>query len=70
MTPPELRRHCELDAECQGLLEQAHRHLGLSARGWDRCVRLARTIADLEGDARIAPDHINEAVERRRRPDP
>jgi magnesium chelatase family protein len=70
MTPPELRRHCELDAECQGLLEQAHRHLGLSARGWDRCVRLARTIADLEGEARIAPDHINEAVERRRRPDP
>jgi magnesium chelatase family protein len=70
MTPAELRLHCELDADCQGQLEQAHRHLGLSARGWDRCVRLARTIADLEGEARIAPDHINEAVERRRRPDP
>jgi magnesium chelatase family protein len=70
MTPAELRQHCELDAECRSLLEQAHRQLGLSARGWDRCVRLARTIADLEGQARITPDHLTEAVERRRRPYP
>jgi magnesium chelatase family protein len=70
MTPAELRRHCELDEECQRLLRDAHRRLGLSARGWDRCVRLARTIADLAGDERIAPQHISEAIERRRRPDP
>jgi magnesium chelatase family protein len=68
MNPAELRAHCELDEECRSLLEQAHRQLGLSARGWDRCVRLARTIADLEGVARIAPDHVSEAVERRRPP--
>jgi magnesium chelatase family protein len=69
MTPAEVRRHCELDPECQSLLEQAHRRLGLSARGWDRCVRLGRTIADLEGEARITPRHLTEAIDRRRRPD-
>jgi magnesium chelatase family protein len=70
MTPAELRRHCELDDESKSLLEQAHRQLGLSARGWDRCVRLARTIADLDGEAGIVRDHVSEAIERRRRPDP
>jgi magnesium chelatase family protein len=67
MTPSELRRSCELTAECRRTLEDAHRQLGLSARGWDRCIRLARTIADLEGAPRIAPDHVSEAIERRRR---
>jgi magnesium chelatase family protein len=70
MTPAEVRRHCELDAQSKRTLEQAHRQLGLSARGWDRCVRLARTIADLAGEARIAPEHVAEAIDRRRRPDP
>ena len=70
MTPAELRRLCELDEDCQRLLREAHRRLGLSARGWDRCVRLARTIADLTGEERIAPQHVSEAIERRRRPDP
>jgi magnesium chelatase family protein len=70
MTPAELRRHCELDGESQELLQDAHRRLGLSARGWDRCVRLARTIADLVGEERIAPQHVTEAIARRRRPDP
>jgi magnesium chelatase family protein len=70
MTPAELRRHCELDAEAKTLLEQAHRRLGLSARGWDRCLRLARTIADLAAEPRIAPNHVTEAIDRRRRPDP
>jgi magnesium chelatase family protein len=70
MTPGELRRHCELDGESQRLLRDAHRQLGLSARGWDRCVRLARTIADLAGEERIVPQHVSEAVDRRRRPDP
>jgi magnesium chelatase family protein len=69
MRPAEVTRHCELDAESRRMLEDAHRKLGLSARGWDRCVRLARTIADLDGEAGIAPDHVTEAIERRRRPD-
>jgi magnesium chelatase family protein len=70
MTPAEVREHCELDGEGRELLEQAHRQLGLSARGWDRCLRLARTIADLAGEPRIAPVHVREAIEKRRRPDP
>ena len=54
MTPAEVRLHCGLDAESQRTLERAHRKLRLSARGWDRCVRLARTIADLAGESRIS----------------
>jgi magnesium chelatase family protein len=69
MTPAEVREHCELDLKGRGLLEQAHRQLGLSARGWDRCLRLARTIADLDGEARVSPEHVTEAVARRRRPE-
>jgi magnesium chelatase family protein len=70
MTPSEVREHCELDREGWGLLEQAHRQLALSARGWDRCLRLARTIADLGGEARVSREHVTEAVARRRRPEP
>jgi magnesium chelatase family protein len=69
MTPSELRRHCMLDVPSRRLLEDAHRSLGLSARGWDRCLRLARTIADLAGEERIGEGHVSEAIERRRRPE-
>src|SRR3954452_24179529 len=67
MTPSELRRHCELDREGEKTLEQGHRRLGLSARGWDRCLRLARTIADLAGEERISVDHVTEALDKRRK---
>jgi magnesium chelatase family protein len=67
MTPPELDQHCELDSEGRKVLEAGHRRLGLSARGWDRCRRLARTIADLEGEPLITADHVSEALDRRRR---
>jgi magnesium chelatase family protein len=68
MTPSELRRHCELEISSRLILESAHRRLGLSARGWDRCLRLARTIADLAGEERIGEDHVSEAIDRRSRP--
>jgi magnesium chelatase family protein len=67
MAPSELRRHCELDREGRMTLEQGHRRLGLSARGWDRCLRLARTIADLAAEKRISVDHVSEALDRRRK---
>jgi magnesium chelatase family protein len=67
MTPSEVRRHCDLDPEARRTLDAGHRSLGLSARGWDRCLRLARTIADLGGDERISVDHVSEAIEKRRR---
>jgi magnesium chelatase family protein len=70
MTPSEVRRHCELDRAGTAALESGHRQLGLSARGWDRCLRLARTIADLAGEERIAEVHVTEALDKRRRGDP
>jgi magnesium chelatase family protein len=66
MTPSELRRHCPLDESPRQVLEAGQRRLGLSARGWDRCVRLARTIADLAGAERITAEHVSEALLRRR----
>jgi magnesium chelatase family protein len=67
MTPSELRRHCPLNQGSRQVLEAGQRRLGLSARGWDRCVRLARTIADLAGEERITAEHVSEALDRRRR---
>jgi magnesium chelatase family protein len=69
MTPSELQHHCELDASGRRTLEQGHRSLGLSARGWDRCLRLARTIADLAGEEHIAEVHVSEALDKRRKAD-
>jgi magnesium chelatase family protein len=67
MTPSELRRHCVLEDASRRVLEDGHRRLGLSARGWDCCLRLARTIADLAGEEAIREDHIGEAIDRRRK---
>ena len=70
MTPSELRRHCRLDPAPRRTLDEGHRKLGLSARGWDRCLRLARTIADLSGEERISVEHVSEAIDKRRRQEP
>jgi magnesium chelatase family protein len=69
MTPSELRSHCRLDTAARLTLDAGHRKLGLSARGWDRCLRLARTIADLAGEERIGVEHVSEAIDKRRRPE-
>jgi len=57
-----LRRHCVLDTACQGLLKNAMDELGLSARAHDRILRVARTIADIEGAAQIEAAHLTEAI--------
>jgi magnesium chelatase family protein len=62
MTTQMLRRHCELDDEASELLREAFDSLGLSARGHDRVLRVARTIADLDGMEKINADHIAEAI--------
>jgi magnesium chelatase family protein len=65
MSPRQLRRYCQLDADCQGLLQSAMEELGLSARAHDRILRMARTIADLDGSSRIGGGHLGEAIQYR-----
>lgn len=65
MPPKLLRKHCEISAEGEKLLETAIQKLGLSARAHDRILKVARTIADLEGTAAIQPRHLSEAIQYR-----
>ncbi|HEV3119850.1 MAG TPA: ATP-binding protein, partial [Gemmataceae bacterium] len=62
MTSRQLRRFCVLDQEGRNLLKDAMESLGLSARAHDRILRVARTIADLDGSADIRPGHAIEAI--------
>jgi magnesium chelatase family protein len=62
MTPRAVRRFCKLDPECARLLEQAMKDVGLSARAYDRILRVARTIADLEDTESIQSNHVAEAI--------
>ena len=62
----EIDRHCATDREGDQLLRHALARLLLSARGYHRVLRVARTIADLAGRARIAAEHIAEAIQYRR----
>ncbi len=62
MTSRQLRKFCVLDEEGRGLLKTAMDELGLSARAHDRILRVARTIADLEGAAQIQAAHLSEAI--------
>ncbi len=57
-----LRAHCGLSAEARDLLKAAMENLGLSARAHDRILRVARTIADLEGAADLRQGHVTEAI--------
>jgi magnesium chelatase family protein len=65
MAPRLIRKHCQLDAACEQLLENAMMRMGLSARAHDRILKVARTIADLEGVPDIATKHIAEAIQYR-----
>ena len=56
---------CKLDATCNALMENAFCKLGLSARSYDRILKVARTIADLTGSDEIQAAHIAEAVQLR-----
>ncbi|MFL6210819.1 MAG: YifB family Mg chelatase-like AAA ATPase [Pyrinomonadaceae bacterium] len=62
MSPRLIRQHCRLDAECERLLESAMTRQGLSARAYDRILKVSRTIADLASAAEIRPVDLAEAV--------
>jgi magnesium chelatase family protein len=62
MSPRLIRRHCRLDAEGERVLESALKRLGLSARAYDRILKVSRTIADLEGEENLRTAHVAEAV--------
>ena len=61
----QVRKYCPLDASSKSVLESAMRQLHLSARGYHRVLKLARTIADLNGDENINPAHLAEALQYR-----
>jgi magnesium chelatase family protein len=65
LSPRQLARFCPLTPEATRLLGAAMTRLGLSARGHDRALRVARTIADLAGAAIVAAEHCAEAVQYR-----
>lgn len=67
MGPAEIRTHCVLDTAGQSLMKAAVRQLNLSARGYHRILKLARTIADLAGDEHIGTNHLAEAIQYRPR---
>lgn len=65
MTSEYIRQFCAVDDATQSLLRSAINQLGLSARAYDRVLKLGRTIADLEGLEAIAPAHVAEALQYR-----
>jgi magnesium chelatase family protein len=65
MMPKMIRKHCAITAEGEKLLENAITRLGLSARAHDRILKVARTIADLDGGGDIEPRHLSEAIQYR-----
>jgi magnesium chelatase family protein len=65
MESKHIRKFCELDDASKGLLRTAIEKLGLSARAYDRILKVARTAADLENSENIGPAHISEAIQYR-----
>jgi len=60
-----LKSHCKLSADSQELIRVAMTELNLSARAYDRILKVSRTIADLSDKIDIGPEHVSEAIQYR-----
>ena len=65
MNVKQIRQYCQIDKASQQLLKHAMQHLNLSARAYDRILKVARTISDLANSDHILPEHIAEAIQYR-----
>lgn len=65
MKPRHIKKHCQIDDDGHKLLEMAVNRLGMSARGYNRILKVSRTIADLDGSENITPAHLSEAIQYR-----
>lgn len=65
MSTKQIREHCALDETSLQLLKTAMERLNLSARAYDRILKVSRTIADLEGEEKVGSNHISEAIQYR-----
>lgn len=65
MTPRLIRKFCVIDSASKALLENAITRLGLSARAYDRILKVSRTLADLEGKEKLESGHVSEAIQYR-----
>ena len=65
MTMRHLKQHCKLTQDSQELIRVAMSELNLSARAYDRILKVSRTIADLDDKIDISPEHVSEAIQYR-----
>jgi len=65
MESKDIRKYCKIDSTSEELLRAAITKFGLSARAYDRILKVSRTIADLEESENIKPEHISEAIQYR-----
>ena len=65
MGPRQIKRHCNLSDDSQELIRVAMTELNLSARAYDRILKVSRTVADLAGSVAISPEHVSEAIQYR-----
>lgn len=65
MGSQEIKKYCSLDGSCKTLLKSSAKRIGLSARGFDKLLKVARTIADLAGEDSIREEHLLEAIQYR-----